>query len=847
MRPRQGRPRSPRLGLALESAALIAALICSCVARAGEASGDPGRMRWTPSRTYHVENYKLTLHFSQSRAEVFGDELVTMRPFEPGFGRFCINSAELTIDSVTLVAAAGTSAALPYTTDDHCLWIGLDHRYGPSDRLNIRIVYHGHPRIGLFFVNPGRNDPGAPREIYTQGEPEFNHYWFPCWDYPNDMSTSETITTVPDGQVVVSNGKLVSVKRAAGRVTYDWVESIPHSSYLLSLAIGPWTKTSDSYHGKPVDYYVPRGVDGAEVERLFHLTPDMIGFFSRATGVEYPFEKYDQVAVRDFIFGGQENVSATTLTDAALHDAQAEIDDPTTTLVAHELGQHWFGDYAQGRDWSNIWLNEGFATYMTALYTQYHESTDAYRYEIYNDQNTALEVDAARGPRPLVARRYVDPLDMLEEITHDKGASILDMMRYVLDGNAAMQSPASQNETLFQALNYYLTTHAGRTADSTELLRSIWTRTGNELGWFFYEWVFEGGHPDYRVSAGYDPGRKMEVVKVAQTQTVDANTPVFDMPIAVAFFGDGNQRVETQIRDDTAAQEFDIPLSFAPAWVDFDPDDILYKTVVFSKTDGELMREAQSDPHMMSRLWAAQQLGDKLKQDQSCCVQPLKSILDHDSFYAVRIQAAVSLGAGKSERAKQALLNAMSQPDSRVRAAAVSAMSNFLGDRALVATLIRALHDDPSYAVQAAAAVQLGRSGDANAFNALRSKAKSDLQEIVAMGVLDAMAASGNPQAAQILLQYAQPGTPERIREHALADLPKLKGELQRFNAQALARTVGDALDDSYLPVHEVADHLVDVFKLTQFAPAIEKDAAQAVILDDRNDAGHILRDLRTP
>ena len=247
--------------------------------------------------------------------------------------------------------------------------------------------------------------PTRRREIYTQGEPEFNHYWFPCWDYPNDMATSETITTVPEGQVVVSNGKLVSVKRAAGQVTYDWVESVPHSSYLLSLAIGPWKKTADSYEGKPVDYYVPRGVDDAKVARLFHLTPDMIGFFSRATGVEYPFEKYDQVAVHDFIFGGQENVSATTLTDAALHDAQAEVDDPTTTLVAHELGQHWFGDYVQGRDWADIWLNEGFATYMTALYTQYHEGNDAYRYEIYGDQNTALDVEAARAPRPLVDSR----------------------------------------------------------------------------------------------------------------------------------------------------------------------------------------------------------------------------------------------------------------------------------------------------------------------------------------------------------------------------------------------------------------------------------------------------------
>src|SRR5579863_866016 len=185
---------------------VAAALACSCSARA--------MPRWPPSRAYHVENYQLRLHFSQSRGEVFGDEVVTIRPFAAALDRLCINSTGLTIDSVTLLAAATAPEALAHTIDDHCLWITLDRPHGPADSLDIRIVYHGRPRIGLFFVNPDRNDPDAPREIYTQGEPELNHYWFPCWDYPNDMASSETITTVPQGQVVVSNGKLVSVKRA---------------------------------------------------------------------------------------------------------------------------------------------------------------------------------------------------------------------------------------------------------------------------------------------------------------------------------------------------------------------------------------------------------------------------------------------------------------------------------------------------------------------------------------------------------------------------------------------------------------------------------------------------------
>ena len=824
------------------TAAFILALACSYPARAE--SGNPGEMHWPPTRTYHVENYKLKLHFSQSGREVFGDEVVTIRPLQAGFDRFCINSTELAIDSVALLNAAGGSAALAHSTDDHCLWISMDGVHDPSHSLDIRIVYHGHPRIGLFFVNPDRNDPSAPREIYTQGEPEFNHYWFPCWDSPNDMATSETITTVPQGQVVVSNGTLVSVKRAGGQVTYDWVESVPHSTYLTTLAIGPWQKTVDHYKSKPVDYYVPQGVDAATVQRLFHLTPDMIGFFSRATGVEYPFEKYDQIAVRDFIFGGQENVSATTLTDDALHDAQAERDDPETTLVAHELGQHWFGDYVQGRDWADIWLNEGFATYLTALYTQYHQSYDDYRYEIYGDQQVALHVEASRFPRPIVARKYVDPLDMLEEITHDKGAAVLDMMRYVVDGDAAMQSPASQDETLFQGLNYYLTTHAAQAADTPELLQSIRTRTGQELGWFFDEWVFKGGHPDYRVSATYNPQKKAEELTVVQTQKLTADIPIFDMPIDVAFFGDGNRKVVTRIRDDAATQTFVIPLPFQPSWVDFDPDDILYKTVTFDKSNDELSREAAQDPYMMSRLWATQQLGGRLKADPTCCSEALTAVLNTDSFYAVRTEAAASLGEGNSEQAKQALLSAMSQSDSRVRAAAIGAMSNFLGDRRLVETLIKALRDDPSYTVQAAAAEELGRSGSDKALSALRSKSAARLQLIVAVAVLDGLAGTKDPQAARIVLHYAQPGTSQRLRLHALSELPKLKEELQRSDAQAVARTVGDALVDPYLPVHEVAAELVGVFRLKQYRATIERDARDAVIMDDRNDATHILQEL---
>jgi aminopeptidase N len=341
--------------------------------------GDPNVWQWAPSRTYHVENYKLVLHFDEPKGEVFGDEVLTLQPFEPNFRRFYLDSAGLLIDSVILEPRSAP-VRLTYSAEGSRLWITLDRDYDPSSVLNLRIVYHGFPPTGLFFVNPTPKYPSSPQEVYSQGEPEFNHYWFPCWDYPNDMGTSETVTTVPEGQSVVSNGRLVSVTRARGQVTYDWVESIPHSSYLISIAVGPWRKVPDEYKDKPVDYYVPNYVDDATARRALHLTPDMIGFFSRATGVEYPYEQYAQTTVHNFIFGGQENVSATTLTEDTLHDERADPDYPSTGLVSHELGQHWFGDFVQGRDWADIWLNEGFATYLEALYTQYHEGNDAFRF-----------------------------------------------------------------------------------------------------------------------------------------------------------------------------------------------------------------------------------------------------------------------------------------------------------------------------------------------------------------------------------------------------------------------------------------------------------------------------------
>ena len=812
-------------GIGLTLAALLA---MPMVSADNHVFGDPAVTHWAPSRSYHVENYLLRLHFDQDKGEVFGDEVVTLKPFAAGFRKFCLDSTDLSIDSVSLLPARGSAVALASESEDPKVWITLDRDYGPQDELKIRIVYHGTPRFGLFFDNPTPAYPDTPREIWTQGESEFNHHWFPCWDYPNDMATSETVVTVPEGQVVLSNGKLVKVSSSGGQVTYDWVESVPHSSYLTSLAIGPWEKVHDSYHGKPVDYYVPRGTDEATVRRVFGLTPDMIGFFSRAS-IEYPFEKYAQAAVHDFYFGGQENVSATTVQEWALQDPQASQDFPLTEVVAHELAQHWFGDYAQGRDWADIWLNEGFATYFPALYTQYHEGYDAYRLQMLAYQDAAMEQDRDDYLRPIVDRHYSDDgMQMFDSITHEKGASVLDMLRYLLDGPAAMRRPASQDEPLFRALRRYLQSHAAQAVDTDQLLATLRDATGQDLGRFFREWVYMAGTPAYKVSAAYDAAAKSETVMVTQTQTGADVPAVFHMPIMLAFHGAQGESLEVQVQDEAASQSFSVPLSFEPQWVDFDPEGYIEKSLEFPQAQAALAAAAERDPAMRARLWAVSELGKRQGGDADAAVSALVQVLGQDPFYGVRAAAAASLSVLATPAAKQALLANLAQQDSRVRTAVVAGLGRFPGDAAVYQALQASLQRDASYAVRAAAAASLGKSRLPQAFDLLQAELGAKPEIHVARALVGGIAATGDPRAVPLLLGYAQPGEPLRLRMSALGGLAALKGQVERDHPEEFARLMDEDLHDPYLNLQLEAQGLVASLRLTRFKPELSAAAEHA-------------------
>jgi aminopeptidase N len=736
--------------------------------------GNPEITQYAPNRTYHVENYRIAAHIDMAKGEIAGEETVRLRALQPGFREFYLNSAQLQIDRVVLAGKQAQPQPLAFRLEGDRLWIRLAAESAPAELLEVHITYHGNPEgrafpdAGLSFIRPDASMPTRPLEVWSYGWPQNNHFWFPCWDYPNDKSTSEVILTVPEPLSVVSNGKLVNEQHGDGQATFDWVEQVPHSAYLISIAVGPWKKYSQTYNSKPVDYYVPPSTDEATAMRSFGLTPDMMGFYSNLFGVEYPYEKYAQTADHNF-GGGTENISATSLAESTLHDARAEQDYPSIDLVSHELAHQWFGDLVTEYSWDEAWLSEGFATFSAALYRGHHDGNDEFRYQIWRDQQTAMGEDTSRYRRPIVDRHYAKPWDILDRTTYQKGAAVLDMLRYVVDEEVE-QRPSPQ-EPFFRALQNYLITYRAKNVDTQNLIDTIRQTTGMELNWFFDEWIAKGGYPQYAVETHYDATVRQIQVTVRQTQTVDAVTPLFDMPVQLAFYGAQGQQQQAIVRVRSKEETFTLPLEFQPQWVDFDPEDHIYKTLTMGEPMEALIARGERDRSMTSRLWAAEQLGHVGEGDKAQAIEALTAMLAHDPFYGVRMACAVSLGQLGGPSATTALLTALRQPDSRVRTAALEALSPYASDVRVFPQIVRALHEDDSYAAQAAAAQDLGAAGSSVALEELQRKVSTHPSTHVMRGILPALSHFNDPRARAILQMEADTGTDDESRTLAARSL----------------------------------------------------------------------------
>lgn len=757
--------------------------LCQCRATSGASLADgrfayPGSTpHYAPDRTFDTLHLRLDLAVDFSRKTLSGLCTATLVALAD-------KAQTLVFDAVDfhLIRVASGSKTLKYDYDKRRLTIHWPQPVRRGERVEVKIQYRvTEPKLGLHFIGPDRHYPTKPVQVWTQGEDEYNRYWFPCHDAPQERMTTEMIVTVPAPYTAVSNGALIKKAKKGRNHVFHWKQNVPHSPYLVSLVVGQFSEIKDRWKKVPVLYYCQPGREG-DARRAFGKTPKMIEFFSSKLGVPYAYAKYSQVAAIDFIYGGMENTSATTQTALTLHDERAHLDFSSDPLVAHELAHQWFGDLVTCKDWSHAWLNESFATYFEALFKEHDMGHDEFMYELHGNAETYFDEDKERYRRPLVTRMYKNTNDLFDRHLYEKGSTILHMLRRLLG-----------EEGFWRSMNVYLTRHRTQGVETVDLIEAIQEATGKNMRPFFDQWVFKAGHPEYKVRSWWDAKERKVFVRVLQTQGINEETGLFSMPVTFAFYVRGEEKRFTETVE-KKEHLFSFSLSSVPELALFDPDHTILKRVDFTKPEAMWILQLSRDPHILGRIQAAQALGQLAGPTAT---QALRQALQKEKFWGVQVEIAGALGKCKSLSAMDALLEGLRQiSHPKVRRAILEALGNYPSQRVL--TDVRVLYEsEKSYFAQAEAIRTLGRMRDPSLLGVFKELLKQESwNDVTRCAALEAIASLQLSESMTILKEYSRYGHSPSARMTAIRRL----GALGKGRDDVQQHLI-ELLSDSYLLV----------------------------------------------
>ncbi len=691
-------------------------------------------VNWVRSRKIDIKNIDLDMRFDWDKEQAIGLETVTFSPFAD-VDSFTLDAAMMTIDSVTLPNGNALKFNYKGGSASDNLEITLDRVYKGGEEVAVKIAYKTHyvngaePDTaiggfgrGLRFIKPTTDLPNKPRQIWSQGETEFNRYWFPSYDSPNDFRTTDFRFTVDKPFSVVSNGKLKDTKtNKDGTRTFHWVMDQPYSNYLSSVVVSETTPVVQDFEGVPV-YGFGYTNETKEVAATVKNLPATLKFFSEITGVKYPYPKYSQAFVEDF-GGGMENISATTQIEEMIHDERELLDTDSESLQSHELGHQWFGDYVTCRDWGQIWLNESFATYMQAMWDEKLKGHEEFLYsDVRSNQNQTIGTWNAGNRRPIVTKYYADKDAIFDTYAYPGGGSVLHMLRKHVG-----------DELFFKSLNNYLTTNAHQPVSTEDLRIAFEETTGQSMDWFFDQWLYRMGHPIFEVTDSYDNGKL--TLNVKQTQKLDLTN---EYPQTEFFQGYVDVEVDGNIHrvwlEPKAENVFTFDSATKPMLVNFDYESTWLKELKFERSTDELLYQMKNDKDVLGRRWAMAQLADKVKAgaDKDRIVAAFEASAEQDPFWRIRRAALSEVAnvfspdpprgqerpAAKLDAAAESLAMKLAKDkESLIRADAIE----FLGetqDKKYADVYLAAL-SDRSYAVIDQAANALGLSKDARSYDAL--------------------------------------------------------------------------------------------------------------------------------
>ena len=653
--------------------------------------------KYRSTRTRYVDliHTKLEVSFDWDKQYLNGVATLDLTPYFFPQSDLVLDAKGMDINSVHIMSA-DKFFPLPFTYNGEELEIDLEEEFVREDTMRIKIDYVSKPNErkvggsdaiksdkGLYFINPKNLEKGKPQQIWTQGETESNSAWFPTIDAPNERCTQEMYITVQEKFKTLSNGLLINSKNNENGTRTDyWRMDLPHAPYLFMMAIGEFVSVEDEWNGIPLSYMVEPEFE-KYAKDIFGNTPEMMTFFSELLGVNYPWPKYTQVVVRDYVSGAMENTSSSLFMETLQANRRELMDEPKDDIIAHELFHQWFGDLVTNESWSNLTLNEGFATYSEYLWDEHKYGQDMADYNFLAAKQGYLE-EAEKKTKSLIRFFYDTREDMFDRHSYNKGGWVLHMLRnYVGD------------EAFFTSLNFYLNENAFRSVEIDDLRLAFEQVTGEDLNWFFDQWYLLPGHPKLEVNHEY----KNDTLHINVAQVQDKEIHLFKLPVFVDISVAGEQqRYPLIIEEEYETYKF--PLSRKPDYVLFDSEVQLLAEIEHPKSERELLNQFLKAGRYETRLDAM--IGMAGCKNDSI----LNAMIDlglKDSFFDIRMTALalISEGLVKAKKYEEKLVTMLSDENSYVKADALSILVD-LNFKKYLDQLKSSLSDSSYYVVGAA-------------------------------------------------------------------------------------------------------------------------------------------------
>jgi len=615
---------------------------------------DSPSQRYAPDRAVDIQHFELDVTPDFKNKRVSGKATFTFQPIIKPLLELRLDAHDLEIKTVN-----STYDIAAWQNTDRALIVTFNKPIDPKTKAKLTVIYEAEPKKGLYFRTPEMGyDPGDTH-IWTQGESIEARHWFPCFDAPNEFFTSTMTCRVPSEMTVLSNGRKVSDKineKTKLRVV-KWSQEKPHVNYLITLVAGYFKRLEEKHGDLSMSFWTAPS-DFANAANSFRYTKECMEYFEKEIGVAYPWAKYDQVTVQDFHWGGMENTSISTLNASTLFSIESENIRSSQGLMAHELAHQWFGDLVTCKDWSQLWLNEGFATYYTHLFAGHKDGIDEFRYGLYRDLKR-LE-NHGGDTTAMVNRNYKIPQEMFRKygfLSYTKGSWILHMLRSQLGPD------------LFRkCVKTYLNRHQHGNVVTEDLRSIIEEYSGRSFDRFFDQYVFHAHHPELKISYAWDEKAKLAKLSVQQTQKIDNNVLLFHVTLPVRFKIDG-ESFNQVLPITELSEDFYLPLPKVPKIIRIDPDLTLLAKINFAPPTAQIHAQLADDTDALGRQKAVELLA---KRKDKTTIEKLKQVLQNDSFYGVRIAASKALRSIATDAAYATLSESTEQPNAKVRSQVVS-------------------------------------------------------------------------------------------------------------------------------------------------------------------------------